>query len=250
MCFFYNLEGYFECSLAAQCQCKLEWTQGQHDLSITVCRVSFIQDESEGRNLFTGESYFTASTVILRSLSLFLSLYCTFSAWNAEAAAWYGFHGVHIMCQEFGLSCSASSRWAVDFILCSGGKLHLAALQFSPQMLIFCASWDSLQRVLLPGPSLHSSVVLGWLWLRLSPCRTRILVQPCTVEHLYNISSCWCPNMCISHYLGYCFPVLFLLFPTGLTSGDSHSSRALLNIAHVDCFILKSSRAFRWKNTE
>lgn len=94
MCFFYNLEGYFECSLAAQCQCKLEWTQGQHDLSITVCRVSFIQDESEGRNLFTGESYFTASTVILRSLSLFLSLYCTFSAWNAEAAAWYGFHRV------------------------------------------------------------------------------------------------------------------------------------------------------------
>lgn len=158
--------------------------------------------------------------------------------------------GWHIMCQEFGLSCSASSHWAVDFILCSGGKLHLAALQFSPQMLIFCASWDSLQRVLLPGPSLHSSVVLGWLWLRLSPCRTRILVQPCTVEHLCNISSCWCPNMCISHYLGYCFPVLFLLFPTGLTSGGSHSSRALLNIAHVDCFILKSSRAYRGKNTE
>lgn len=157
-----------------------------------------------------------------------------------------------------GTSCARSLGWAAVplpteqwILFCvQEGNCTWQHCSFPPKRWFFCASWDSLQRVLLPGPSLHSSVVLGWLWLRLSPCRTRILVQPCTVEHLYNISSCWCPNMCISHYLGYCFPVLFLLFPTGLTSGGSRSSRALLNIAHVDCFILKSSRAYRGKNTE
>lgn len=50
-------------------------------------------------------------------------------------------------------------------------------------------------------------------------------------------------QICVFHYLECCFAVLCLLFPAELTSGGSHSSRALLNIAHIDCFVLKSSRA-------
>lgn len=50
-------------------------------------------------------------------------------------------------------------------------------------------------------------------------------------------------QICVFHYLECCFAVLCLLFPTELTSGGSHSSRALLSIAHIDCFVLKSSRA-------
>lgn len=97
--FFHHSVGYSECSLAAQCQCKLEWAQRWAGRADPACWVGFIWDESEGRNLFTGESYFTASTVFLRSLSLFLFPYCTFCIQNAEATAWHGFHRMHITCQ-------------------------------------------------------------------------------------------------------------------------------------------------------